>query len=59
MQIGGGYGLDVSRHFAVRPIDIRYMQAHLPNGNTSMQNDLRFGFGAVYRLASMNEPDVR
>jgi len=51
MQIGAGFDVDLGRHFAVRPLDLHYVQTHLPNGGTNRQNDLRLGFGVVYHLS--------
>ena len=50
LQLSGGIDYRLSRHFAVRAIDLGYLHSALPNGNNNVQNNLRLGAGAVFRF---------
>ncbi len=49
---GGGLDYAVSRHFAVRVVQIDYLKTYLPNNATNEQNNLRIGAGIVFRMKS-------
>jgi opacity protein-like surface antigen len=49
---GGGLDYTVSRHFAVRVVQIDYLKTYLPNNATDEQNNLRIGAGIVFRMKS-------
>jgi hypothetical protein len=50
LQIGGGADLLLSRHFAVRALQVDWLRTQFPNGGSNVQNNLRLGAGIVFRL---------
>jgi peptidoglycan-associated lipoprotein len=47
---GGGLDYGLSRHVAVRVVQIDYLKTYLPNNATDEQNNLRVGAGIVFRM---------
>jgi hypothetical protein len=50
---GGGFDFVLSRHIALKPVQVEYFTARLSNGAspfTSFQNDLRYSGGVVFRF---------
>ncbi len=50
---GGGFDFVLSRHIALKPIQVEYLTAHLPNCASTpntFQNDLRYSGGVVFRF---------
>jgi hypothetical protein len=50
---GGGIDIAVTNHFAVKPIQVEYVTAQLPDvasNRNSFQNNLRYSAGVVFRL---------
>jgi hypothetical protein len=50
LQIGGGADLLLSRHFALRGLQVDWLRTQFPNGGSNVQNNLRLGAGIVFRL---------
>ncbi len=50
MQIGGGWDIAVSKHFAIRAFEADYVRTSLPNNGTNVQNFLRLAFGVTYHI---------
>jgi hypothetical protein len=48
MQVGGGWDVAVSKHFAIRVFEADYVRTSLPNNATNTQNFLRLAFGVTY-----------
>ncbi len=54
---GGGLDIALSRHFALKPIQLEYVMSQLPRFGTnsnSIQNNLRYSAGVVLRLGGAN-----
>jgi peptidoglycan-associated lipoprotein len=49
LQAGGGIDVGLSRHVAVRLVQLDYVRTQLPNSLTSVQNSMRLGVGMVLR----------
>ena len=52
---GGGIDINITRHIAVKPIQLEYYMTQLPHlssGFDSVQNDLRYSAGVVFRFGS-------
>jgi peptidoglycan-associated lipoprotein len=49
VQTGGGVDVGLSRHVAVRLVQVEYVRTQLPNSLTNVQNNLRLGVGIVLR----------
>ncbi len=49
-QVGGGIDLRLRRHLALRAIEANWLRTQLPNTTTGVQNNLRLGFGLVFRF---------
>jgi peptidoglycan-associated lipoprotein len=49
VQAGGGVDVGVSRHLAVRVVQVDYLRTQLPNSLSNVQNSLRLGVGIVLR----------
>ena len=50
---GGGIDIAVTNHFAVKPIQVEYVTAQLPDvasNRNSFQNNVRYSAGVVFRL---------
>ena len=50
LQIGGGADFRLSRHFAVRALQVDWLRTQFPNGGSNVQNNLRLGAGVVFRF---------
>ena len=52
MSVGGGVDVGVSRHFAIRPVQLDYLLTRFNEGanNTQSQNNLRVSTGVVFRF---------
>jgi hypothetical protein len=50
MTAGGGIDVQVSRYFAVRPVQVEYFMTKFPDGANDRQNNFRYGAGIVLRL---------
>jgi len=52
MSIGGGVDVGISRHFAVRPVQLDYLLTRFNEGanNAQNQNNLRVSTGVVFRF---------
>ncbi|MCU1338600.1 MAG: hypothetical protein JWO19_4181 [Bryobacterales bacterium] len=52
---GGGLDIALTRHIAVKPIQLEYLMSQLPqlgNNTNSIQNNLRYSAGVVLRFGS-------
>jgi opacity protein-like surface antigen len=49
-QAGGGFDFRVTRHLALRALDIGYLHTELPNATNNAQNILRLGAGLALRF---------
>jgi outer membrane immunogenic protein len=52
MAAGGGVNVPVSRHLAIRPVQVDYFQTQLPNNAANRENNLRVGAGIVFAIGS-------
>ncbi len=50
INTGGGFDIDLTRHIAVRPVEVNYLRTSLPNGSSNRQNQLSLGAGLVFHL---------
>jgi peptidoglycan-associated lipoprotein len=50
LKVGGGVNYTLSRRFAVRLIEADWLRTQLPNGTTSVQNNLHLGAGLILRF---------
>jgi hypothetical protein len=52
MAVGGGLDINLSRHFAVRPIEIDYLLTRYSNPitNVNNQNNFRYLAGVIYKF---------
>jgi hypothetical protein len=50
MEAGGGMNVALSRHMALRAFEISWLRTQLPNSDTNVQNNVRFGAGVVFRF---------
>jgi len=50
MTAGGGVDLQVSRFFAIRPVQTEYLMTKFPDGANNRQSNFRYGAGIVLRL---------
>lgn len=52
MSVGGGFDVGVSRHFAIRPVQLDYLLTRFNEGtgNAQNQNNLRVSTGVVLRF---------
>jgi hypothetical protein len=50
MKAGGGIDLRVSKHIAVRPVQVAYFMTKFPDGANDRQNNVSYGAGVVLRL---------
>ncbi len=50
MTAGGGVDFRVSRHVAVRPVQVEYLLMKFPDGANNRQNSFRYSSGVVFRL---------
>ncbi len=52
MTLGGGLDYDVTKHIAIRPVQIEYLMTRFGQTDTSSgppQNSLRYEAGVVFR----------
>lgn len=47
---GGGVDVKLKDHFAVRVVQVDYLLTRINNGGNDHENNLRIGFGVVYRF---------
>jgi len=47
---GGGVDLSVSRHFAIRAVQVEWMHSRFANGLLDRQNNMRWTTGVVFRF---------
>jgi hypothetical protein len=71
MTIGGGFDVNISRRFAVRPFQLDYLPSHFSpfnipglstigvNNNTNWQNNLRYSAGIAFRFGQDVGPNTR
>lgn len=71
MTVGGGFDVNISRRFAVRPFQLDYLPSHFSpfnipglstigvNNNTNWQNNLRFSAGLAFRFGQDVGPNTR
>jgi peptidoglycan-associated lipoprotein len=50
LGLGGGLDLELSRRWALRPLQLDYFLTRFNNGSNDHQNNLRVGVGMVYRF---------
>lgn len=50
MTAGGGFDLNVSKHFGIRPFQAEYFLTKFPDGNNHRQNNFRFSTGIILRF---------
>jgi hypothetical protein len=50
VEAGGGMNVALSRHMALRAFEISWLRTQLPNSDTNVQNNVRFGAGVVFRF---------
>lgn len=50
LQVGGGVDISLSRHFAVRAIQVDWLRTQFPNSTTNVQNNFRLAAGIVLRF---------
>ncbi|MGH9773889.1 MAG: outer membrane beta-barrel protein [Candidatus Acidiferrales bacterium] len=48
--LGGGVDYNVSRHFAIRPVEAEYFLTKFKDGNNNRQNNFRYSAGIVFRF---------
>jgi hypothetical protein len=51
-QVGGGVDYRLSRRFAFRVVDAKWLRTQLPNSTDNVQNTLQLSSGIVWRLGS-------
>ncbi|MGA9670614.1 MAG: hypothetical protein WBQ94_15495 [Terracidiphilus sp.] len=49
IKSGGGVSVSLSRHVAVRALEVNWLRTALPNGITNVQDNVQFGTGIVFR----------
>ena len=49
-QAGGGWDLSLSKHFALRAIEVDFVRTYLPNGGSNNQNHIRLAVGLEYHI---------
>lgn len=71
MTIGGGFDVNLSRRFAVRPFQLDYLPSHFSpfnipglstigvNNNTNWQNNLRYSAGIAFRFGEDVGPNTQ
>jgi hypothetical protein len=50
VETGGGLDVRLSRHLAIRAIQVSYLRTQLPNSTTNVQNSFSIGAGLVMRF---------
>jgi hypothetical protein len=50
VEAGGGMNVALSPHVAFRAFEISWLRTQLPNSDTNVQNNVRFGAGVVFRF---------
>jgi hypothetical protein len=50
VEAGGGMNVTLSRRMALRAFEISWLRTQLPNSDTNVQNNVRFGAGIVFRF---------
>jgi len=53
--IGGGVDVNLTNHIALKPIEVEYLIAQVPQGGSNLtyvQNNLRYSAGVVFRFGS-------
>jgi opacity protein-like surface antigen len=50
MTAGGGLDVGLTRHFAIRPVELDYYLTRFNNGVNHHQNNFRFSAGVVVRF---------
>lgn len=50
VEAGGGMNVALSRRMALRAFEISWLRTQLPNSDTNVQNNVRFGAGVVFRF---------
>jgi hypothetical protein len=50
MIAGGGFDIRIARRVGIRPVQVDYLLARLPNGVNGTQNNLRLSAGVVPRI---------
>jgi hypothetical protein len=53
MAAGGGVDINITRHIALKPLQVEYLMTQLPqlaSNLNSAQNNLRYSAGVVYRF---------
>jgi len=49
-EMGGGVNVRVKPHVWVRAAEVEWQRTQLPNSTTNVQNNLKLGFGVVFKL---------
>lgn len=50
LNVGGGVDVELSRRFAIRAVEARFLRTGFPDGSTNEQNHLMIGAGIVFKL---------
>lgn len=50
LREGAGMDVVLSRHLAIRVLDVNWLRTSLSNGGSNVQNSLQFGTGFVFRI---------
>ena len=50
LSAGGGLDFELTPHFALRALDVKYLRTTLPNGTSNEQNQLMIGAGLVVKF---------
>lgn len=50
LNLGGGLDYSLSKHFAVRAVDVEWVRTQFANSTDNVQNYARFGAGAVVKF---------
>jgi hypothetical protein len=51
-SFGGGVNLHVYHRFDLRPLQVDYVQTHLPNGGSNQQNNIRISSGVNFHFGN-------
>jgi outer membrane immunogenic protein len=50
LAVGGGVDFNVTRHIAIRPVQLEYLMTKFNDGNNDRQNNFRYSAGFVFQF---------
>ncbi len=51
-QVGGGWDIAITKHFAIRAFEADYVRSYVPNNGSNTQDHLRLAVGVTYHSQS-------